>query len=334
LIGISEIKAIRKKNPLKKKLTIGTRGSALALWQARHVASIIEARDPDIKVELEIIKTQGDKILDVPLAKIGNKGLFTKEIEDALFEKKVDFAVHSMKDVPTDVPDGLRISAIMKREDPRDVFISRDGRPLEELPAGARIGTSSLRRKAFLLYSFPQLEIISIRGNVDTRLRKIESENLAGVMLAAAGILRMGYGERITRFLEPDLVIPAIGQGALAIETRIGDQTVDEVIEPLNDPDTELCVRIERAFLQRLGGGCQVPMAAHCNIINGRNIRITGAVVHPDGNPMIRETFFGPAENSGIGSRLADVLIGRGADAILKDVLSDDWEPGPAMDIV
>ncbi|MBI5249492.1 MAG: hydroxymethylbilane synthase [Desulfomonile tiedjei] len=315
------------------KLRIGTRGSALALWQARHVASIIEARDPEMKVELEIIKTQGDKILDAPLAKIGGKGLFTKEIEDALLEGKVDLAVHSMKDVPTDIPDGLRISAIMKREDPRDVFISGDGLRLEQLLPGSRIGTSSLRRKAFLLNRFPDLEIISIRGNVDTRLRKIESENLAGVMLAAAGILRMGYADRITSFMEPDLVIPAIGQGALAIETRVGDRLLDSVVEPLNHPDTELCVRIERAFLQRLGGGCQVPMAAHC-VRNGKDVDVTAAVVHPDGNPMIRETFHGPAENSGIGSRLADVLIGRGADSILKSVLSDDWEPGPAMDII
>ncbi len=181
---------------------------------------------------------------------------------------------------------------------------------------------------------FPDLEIISIRGNVDTRLKKIESENLAGVILAAAGIVRMGYAERITSFLEPDLVIPAIGQGALAIETRVGDPVVQPVIEPLNDPDTELCVRIERAFLQRLGGGCQVPMAAHCVKKNGKEIEISAAVVHPDGNPMIKEIFSGSAENSGIGSRLADVLIGRGADIILKSVLSDDWEPGPAMDIV
>ena len=319
---------------MNKKLTIGTRGSALALWQARHVASIIEARNPEIKVGLEIIKTQGDKILDVPLAKIGNKGLFTKEIEDALIDGKVDLAVHSMKDVPTDIPYGLCISAIMKREDPRDVFISGDGRRLDELPAGSRIGTSSLRRKAFLLNRFPDLEIISIRGNVDTRLKKIESENLAGVILAAAGIIRLGYAERITSFLEPDLVIPAIGQGALAIETRVDDPAVQPVIEPLNDPDTELCVRIERAFLQRLGGGCQVPMAAHCVKKNGKEIEISAAVVHPDGNPMIKEIFSGSAENSGVGSRLADVLIGRGADVILRSVLSDDWEPGPAMDIV
>lgn len=297
------------------------------------MASIIEAREPDIKVELEIIKTQGDKILDAPLAKIGGKGLFTKEIEDALLERKVDLAVHSMKDVPTDMPDGLHISAIMEREDPRDVFISRDGRRLEELPSGSRIGTSSLRRKAFLLHRFPGLEIISVRGNLDTRLRKIESENLAGVMLAAAGIIRMGYRGRITTFMETDVVIPAIGQGALAIETRTDDHEVEALVEPLNHPDTAFCILVERAFLQRLGGGCQVPMAAHC-IKNGQDIEVTAAVVHPDGNPFIREKFAGPAQNSGIGSKLADMLIQRGADAILRSVLSDDWEPGPAMDLV
>jgi hydroxymethylbilane synthase len=318
---------------LKMKLTIGTRGSALALWQARHVAAALETRNPEIKVEREIIKTQGDKILDAPLAQIGGKGLFTKEIEDALLDGKVDLAVHSMKDVPTDIPAGLRISAVMKREDPRDVFISRNGQRLEDLPHGSRIGTSSLRRKAFLLNRFPHLEIISIRGNVDTRLKKIETEDLAGIMLAAAGLLRMGFRDRITSFVDPDFVIPAIGQGALAIETRAGDPMVEALVEQLNDPDTEFCVTIERDFLQRLGGGCQVPMAAHCTR-NGKNMEIKAAVVHPDGNPMIRETFQGPAQNSGIGSRLADVLIGRGADAILKSVLSEDWEPGPTGDIV
>jgi hydroxymethylbilane synthase len=209
------------------KLTIGTRGSALALWQARHVASIIEEHHPSVKVELMTIKTQGDKILDAPLAQIGGKGLFTKEIEDALLDGRVDLAVHSMKDLPTELPKGLRLAAVMEREDPRDVFISRDGGPLEDLPRGARIGTSSLRRKAFLLNRYPGLEVISIRGNVDTRLKKIETENLAGIMLAAAGIIRMGFADRITSYMEPEAMIPAIGQGALAIETRESDPGVE-----------------------------------------------------------------------------------------------------------
>jgi len=315
------------------KLTIGTRGSALALWQARHVASIIEKNNPSVTVELMTIKTQGDKILDAPLAQIGGKGLFTKEIEDALLEGRVDLAVHSMKDLPTELPKGLKLAAVMKREDPRDVFISRDGRALEDLPSGSRIGTSSLRRKAFLLNHYPGLEVISIRGNVDTRLRKIENENLAGIMLAAAGIVRMGFADRITRYMEPEAMIPAIGQGALAIETRESDTAFEEVIAGLNHPETAKCVKIERAFLQRMGGGCQVPMAAHC-VSHGDGVKVVAAVVHPDGNPMVRDSYEGNAENAHIGTKLADALLEQGATAILKAVLSEDWEPGPTIDII
>jgi hydroxymethylbilane synthase len=315
------------------KLTIGTRGSALALWQARHVASVIEKTHSNITVELMTIKTQGDKILDTPLAQIGSKGLFTKEIEEALLDGRVDLAVHSMKDLPTDLPDGLRLSAIMKREDPRDVFISRDGRNLEELEAGARIGTSSLRRKAFLLNRLPYLEVISIRGNVDTRLKKMETENLAGVMLAAAGILRMGFGDRVTTFLQPDSMIPAIGQGALAIETRSDDLRTADVVTSLNHDDTAQCVQVERAFLRRMGGGCQVPMAAHC-VINGGRLKVTAAVVHPDGTPIIIDTWEGRMGDASTGSKLADALIERGADTILRSVLDQDWEPGPTTDII
>ncbi|MBM3301847.1 MAG: hydroxymethylbilane synthase, partial [Deltaproteobacteria bacterium] len=228
------------------KLTIGTRGSALALWQARFVAASIEEKHPGITVELITIKTRGDKILDVPLAQIGGKGLFTKEIEDALLDRRVDLAVHSMKDLPTDLPQGLQLAATMKREDPRDVFVSRDGTTLEKLEPTARVGTSSLRRRAFLLNRFPSLDVIPMRGNLDTRLRKIETENLAGAVLAAAGILRMGFGDRITEYIDPDLMIPAIGQGALAIETRVGDDTTNSVVATLNDPATAECIAVER----------------------------------------------------------------------------------------
>jgi len=314
------------------KLIIGTRGSALALWQAGHVAAVIE-RNHRIKTELTIIKTRGDKILDTPLAQVGGKGLFTKEIEDALLDKRVDLAVHSMKDLPTELPEGLHIGAVLKREDPRDVFISRDGRLLDDLGPGARIGTSSLRRKAFLLNRFPDLEVISIRGNVDTRLKKMETEDLAGVILAAAGILRMGFSDKITSYLEPDLVIPAIGQGALAIETRVNDTDTNDVVAGLNHRETAACVRVERAFLKRMGGGCQVPMAAHC-VLEGQGIEVTAAVVHPDGNPMLRDTFYAPEASPDTGTRLADALLLRGADVILKSVLSDNWEPGPTTDII
>lgn len=310
------------------KLIIGTRGSALALWQARFVADTIERILPGTHVELMVIKTRGDKILDTPLAQIGGKGLFTKEIEDALLDERVDLAVHSMKDVPTDLPDGLHLAATMEREDPRDVFVSRDGRRLEDLEQGARIGTSSLRRRAFLLNRFPDLDIVSIRGNVDTRLRKIETEQLAGAMLAAAGIIRMGFGDRITSYLEPDSMIPAIGQGALAIETRVNDPRTNAVVSKLDHAPTGQCVAVERAFLQRMGGGCQVPMAAHC-LINGDALRIVAAVVHPDGMPMVKDAWEGPQGDTSIGTQLADSLIAEGADRILRSVLGSDWEPGP-----
>jgi hydroxymethylbilane synthase len=297
------------------------------------VASVIEKTHPNTTVELMTIKTQGDKILDTPLANIGTKGLFTKEIEEALLDGRVDLAVHSMKDLPTDLPIGLKLSAIMRREDPRDVFISRDGRGLEELEAGARIGTSSLRRKAFLLNRLPHLEVISIRGNVDTRLKKMETENLAGVMLAAAGVLRLGFGDRVTAFVELDSMIPAIGQGALAIETRANDHRTEEVVAPLNHDETAECVQVERAFLRRMGGGCQVPMAAHC-VIDGDRLKVVAAVVHPDGTPIIMDTLTGPKGDASTGSKLADSLIGRGADAILRSVLDQGWEPGPTTDII
>ncbi|MCL5126020.1 MAG: hydroxymethylbilane synthase, partial [Deltaproteobacteria bacterium] len=206
------------------KLIIGTRGSALAMWQARHVAGLLSKIDSSMDVELKIIKTQGDKILDAPLAKIGGKGLFTKEIEDALLEGTIDLAVHSMKDVPTEMPQGLVLGAILKREDPRDVFISRDSRSINELAPGEKVGTSSLRRRAFLLHRFPELEVVSIRGNVDTRVKKIESENLAGALLAAAGIIRMGYANRIKHFMGLDDMIPAIGQGAIGVQIRQDDK--------------------------------------------------------------------------------------------------------------
>ena len=309
------------------KLTIGTRGSALALWQARFVAEAIRTTHPAAEVELMTIRTSGDKILDVPLSRIGSKGLFTKEIEEALLAGSIDLAVHSMKDLPTDLPEGLHVAVTMEREDPRDVFVSGDGRLLEDLEPGDRIGTSSLRRRAFLLHRFPSLEVVSIRGNVDTRIRKIETEGLAGVILAAAGIIRMGFGERITRYLETDSMIPAVGQGVLAIETRQDDRDTNELLAPLNHPGTAWCVAVERSFLKRMGGGCQVPMAAHCTMEGGSS-NVVAAVVHPDGAPLMRESWRGRAEDSSVGQLLADRLIEQGAESILKAVLGKDWVPG------
>jgi hydroxymethylbilane synthase len=313
--------------PGKMKLVIGTRGSALALWQSRFVAEAIRTAHPTVNVELVTIKTSGDKILDTPLATIGSKGLFTKEIEEALIERSIDLAVHSMKDLPTELPDGLHVAAIPEREDPRDVFVSRDGRQLEELDPGSKIGTSSLRRKAFLLARLPAADVVPIRGNVDTRLKKIEAEGLAGAILAAAGIARMGFGDRITRYLEPNWMIPAVGQGALAIEARQEDGYANELVAALNHSGTAWCVEVERAFLRRMGGGCQVPMAAHCTL-NGTSATVVAAVVHPDGAPIIRESWTGPAGDVSEGNRIADRLIEQGADSILKSVLGSDWRPG------
>jgi hydroxymethylbilane synthase len=307
-------------------LILGTRGSALALRQAEYVASLIERHTPDTKVNLVKIRTTGDRILDAPLAKIGTKGLFTKEIEEALLEKKIDLAVHSMKDLPTDLPDGLKVGCVIEREDPRDVFVSGDGRALDELTPGEIVGTSSLRRKAFLLNRFPYLQVKSVRGNVDTRLKKIRTEGMAGIILAAAGMNRMGFHNRITSFLSSDLMIPAIGQGAIAIEIRQDDYNLAQLLYNFNHQETALCVGIERAFLKRLGGGCQVPMAAHCNI-EGSSTLVVAAIAHPDGNPIFTARYCGNERIEDVGIRLADSLLEQGASSVLTEVLGNGWMP-------
>ena len=303
------------------------------MWQARHVAGLLTIIDSGIDIELKIIKTQGDKILDAPLAKIGGKGLFTKEIEDALLDRTIDLAVHSMKDVPTEMPKGLRLSAILKREDPRDVFVSQDDRSIHELTKGEKIGTSSLRRRAFLLHKFPELEVVSIRGNVDTRVKKIETENLAGALLAAAGIIRMGFAGRIKHFMSVEDMIPAIGQGAIGVQMRNDDRGLRDLVRLLDDSETSRCVMVERAFLMRLGGGCQVPMAAYCEPYGG-GVRLEVAVTHPDGTPIFRDSYTGPLTDHYLGVMMADRLIDRGADDVLKSVLSTDWKPVPVGDIM
>jgi hydroxymethylbilane synthase len=303
------------------------------MWQARHVAGLLTTIDSGIDIELKIIKTQGDKILDAPLAKIGGKGLFTKEIEDALLDRTIDLAVHSIKDVPTEMPKGLRLGAILKREDPRDVFVSQDDRSIHELTKGDKIGTSSLRRRAFLLHKFPELEVVSIRGNVDTRIKKIETENLAGALLAAAGIIRMGFAGRIKHFMSVDDMIPAIGQGAIGVQVRNDDRGLRDLVTLLDDSETSRCVMVERAFLMRLGGGCQVPMAAYCEPCGG-GVRLEVAVTHPDGTPIFRDSYNGPLTDHYLGVMMADRLIDRGADHVLKSVLSSDWKPVPVGDIM
>ncbi len=305
------------------KIVIGTRGSKLALWQANWVKSVISKANPQLTVELLIIKTKGDKILDVPLAKVGGKGLFVKEIEEALLDGRIDLAVHSMKDMPAEIPEGLCIGAIPDREEPRDVLITRSGLPLEKLPRGARIGTSSLRRSAQLLSVRPDLEIVSLRGNLDTRLKKLETESLDAIVLAAAGVLRMGLSERITQTLDESLMLPAVGQGALCIETRQADPRIEPIIEPIDHQATRRVVLGERAFLNRLEGGCQVPIAGHGHL-QGKTLSITGLVCELDGSKVIKETLEGPYDQGEtLGRELAEVLLSRGAGDILERLNSD-----------
>ena len=307
----------------QEKIVIGTRGSQLALWQANWVKSTLSKSHPRLAVELLIIKTKGDKILDVPLAKVGGKGLFVKEIEEALLDGRIDLAIHSMKDMPAEIPDGLRIGAIPEREEPRDVLITRSGLPLDKLPQGARIGTSSLRRSAQLLHARPDLDIVPLRGNLDTRLKKLETESLDAIVLAAAGVRRMGLAERITQVLDETLMLPAVGQGALCIETRQADPRIETIVAPLDDQATRQVVLGERAFLNRLEGGCQVPIAGHGHR-NGSEISLAGLVCDLDGSRIIKETRKGPAEQSeAIGLELAEALLSKGAGEILERLNAD-----------
>jgi hydroxymethylbilane synthase len=299
---------------------IGTRGSQLALWQARWVKAALESVRPGLAVELVTIKTKGDKILDVPLAKVGGKGLFVKEIEDAILHRKVDLAVHSMKDMPAELPEGLVIGAIPERETPKDVLISRNHRPLKDLPPGAHIGTSSLRRAAQLKHVRPDIEILPLRGNLDTRLRKLESENLDAIVLAAAGVKRLGLETRITEYLDAETMLPAVGQGALCIETRLDAPRIGPLVSALDHGPTRTVVMGERAFLNRLEGGCQVPIAA-LGHIDGARFAMTGLVADVTGKTVIRERAEGPAERSErIGSDLAEILLERGAREILNEI--------------
>ncbi len=299
-------------------VTIGTRGSQLALWQANWVKGAICSHHPDVTVELAIIKTLGDKILDVPLAKVGGKGLFVKEIEEALLDGRVDLAVHSMKDMPADIPEGLCIGAIPEREEPRDVLITRSGQPLDLLRQGARVGTSSLRRSAQLLYVRPDLTIVPLRGNLDTRLKKLERESLDAIVLAAAGVRRLGLADRITQVLDESVMLPAVGQGALCIETREKDPRIASVVAALDDLPTRQVVMGERAFLKRLEGGCQVPIAGHGHI-NENGYTLTGLVCDVDGSHQIKQARTGPeASSERIGLELAEALLAEGAGEILE----------------
>jgi len=293
----------------------------LALCQAGLIKEEIEAAFPELVVQLKKIKTTGDKITDVPLAKVGGKGLFVKEIEEALFRGEIGLAVHSMKDVPSFLPEGLHLAAITRREDPRDAVISQNGKRLLDLPRGARIGTSSLRRQSQIRHLRPDFEIIPLRGNLDTRINKIEKDRLDAVVLAAAGVHRMGWEDRITEYLDPELCVPAVGQGALGLECRVSDKEVNPMLIRFNHAITSRCVRAERAFLKRLEGGCQVPIAAYAQLRDEERLVLEGLVASVDGSRIIRDGIAGdPEQPEMLGLDLAERLLTQGADAILREI--------------
>lgn len=301
-------------------LRIGSRGSQLALWQANHVAALL--REKGHTVEIEVIKTTGDKITSVALAKVGTKGMFTKEIEEALHDKRVDLAVHSLKDVPTELEHEFELAAIMKREDPRDAFISVRFSSLEELPHGAKVGTSSLRRQCQLKSVRPDLEIFPLRGNVDTRIRKLESGEYDAIILAAAGVRRLGLETHVRSRISADIMCPAVGQGALAIEIRRGDQQTKTLLAFLNDADTHAAIDCERALLGSLGGGCQVPIGAYAEKRGGR-LFLRAMVGRPDGSEILREQAEG-TDGVKLGRETAQTLLWRGGDKILTDVYAQE----------
>jgi hydroxymethylbilane synthase len=304
------------------KLRIGSRGSQLALWQANHVAAVL--REQGHTVEIEVIKTTGDKITSVALAKVGTKGMFTKEIEEALHDHRVDLAVHSLKDVPTELEHEFELAAIMKREDPRDAFISVKFSSLDELPRGAKVGTSSLRRQCQLKAVRPDLEVFPLRGNVDTRIRKLESGEYDAIILAAAGVLRLGLDTHVRSRISADVMCPAVGQGALAIEIRRGDQQTKTLLAFLNDADTYAAIDCERALLGSLGGGCQVPIGAYAEKRGGR-LFLRAMVGRPDGSEILREQADG-TDGVKLGRETAQTLLWRGADKILNDVYAQEVE--------
>jgi hydroxymethylbilane synthase len=321
-------------------LRIGSRGSALARWQAEHTATLLRERHPGLAVEIVIIVTTGDRILDAPLARIGGKGLFTKEIEEAMLDGRVDLAVHSLKDLPTTLPPGLALGAVLSRHDPSDALISARGERFTDLPRGARVGTSSLRRRAQLLRARPDLAVETIRGNVPTRVKRAAPGDMDAVVLARAGVERLGLGAHITEILPTELLLPAPGQGAIGIEIRSGDTRVEGLLSGLQDPATRAAVDAERAFLRALGGGCQVPVGALARVA-GTDLYLDGMVAGPDGRRLLRGTRAGGVtEAEAIGTALATELIGLGAAEILADVermaiapeLMDRPMDGPAAD--
>lgn len=309
---------------MKKTITIGSRGSQLALTQTNHVADMIRSATPGIEVNVEVITTKGDRILDTPLAKIGGKGLFTKELETALLEGRVDLAVHSLKDLPTDLPEGLCVGATPPRATPNDALVCERWPSLAEMPDGAKVGTSSLRRKAQLLAVKPGLDIVDLRGNIDTRMRRVTEGVIDAAILACAGIERIGRAEAIAEVLSPAVMLPAVGQGALALETREGDRDVLDVLDTIGDAATEAETAAERILLAALGGGCQVPIGALARV-TGETLSMEACVCSLDGTKVLRTTVSGAAtEAASLGRQAADALIGDGADALIAEVESGE----------
>ncbi|HDT5886745.1 hydroxymethylbilane synthase [Aeromonas dhakensis] len=303
-----------------RTLKIATRKSPLAMWQANFVKDRLEALYPELQVELVPMSTQGDKILDTPLAKVGGKGLFVKELETAMLEGRADIAVHSMKDVPVEFPEGLGLHTICEREDPRDAFVSNRFTAIDELPQGAVVGTSSLRRQCQLRAARPDLVIRDLRGNVNTRLAKLDAGEYDAIILAAAGLKRLEMAHRITAFIEPEESLPANGQGAVGIECRLDDHELHALLAPLEHPETRIRVLTERAMNRALQGGCQVPIGAYA-LVEGEEVWLRGLVGSPDGSRVIRDEIRGPlADGEALGHTLAQRLLADGADAILAEV--------------
>ena len=306
---------------MRRAFRIGTRGSKLALWQANFISNLISEKYPELNTEIQIIKTTGDTMLSSPLSEIGGKGVFVKEIEEGLLSQQIDIAVHSMKDVPTVLPEGLCIGAVAKRHDPRDVLISKDGLTLSELPEGARVGTGSLRRASQLLHNRPGLKIVSIRGNVDTRIRKLnESGEYDAIVLAMAGLERMGLGDEVTEIIAPEVMLPAPGQGMIAIECREDDVETIDILRAINHRETELQAISERAFLLRLGGDCNVPVGCYA-LLSRDSINLTGIISSPDGKVIIKKDANGPLDEAlELGGQLAELILDDGGDKILEEL--------------
>lgn len=309
---------------MKQEIVVGTRESKLALWQANWVVDRLREISPEYNYRIVGIRTQGDNILDVALAKIGDKGLFTKELELAMLRGEIDMAVHSMKDLPTELPEGLAIGAICRREYPGDVLITREGKKLEELPPGALIGTSSLRRCAQLLRYRGDLRMVNLRGNINTRLRKLEEEKLDATILAYAGVYRMGWGDRITQMLPFEICLPAVGQGAIGVEVRGSDQEIQSLVSGIDHYESRITITAERALLKKLEGGCQIPIGALGTVENGR-LRLEGVVASLDGDQLVRSSLVGDAgEATELGVRLAENLVQLGAGEILKKMRQEN----------